>query len=289
MLNIERKLLLWVEKNMLLLLVGLAAAMGLYLRKTAVWWGSPDVGYYFDSHGNNVQSAFYYLLVRMTQYVPALPLHSVKWLAGLADYGVAALCLVAVGGHRGRLGIKSAFYFVICLLSPVAYLRGICWAQVDSLAFAFLLGALVLWERGRKAAATALGMPGVALYPCFLLLVFGWLILRREERGEGDWLYFGILAAGSCLLGGISSLLLGQGLAEGLWSYVRWISYDPCLGTVYKEPLSWVKQMGNLFGYGAAMAAGIAAYRHWISYGAAILVHLAVLLVYGSLLFPVTL
>lgn len=289
MLNIERKVLLWVERNMLLLLVGLAALMGLYLRKAAVWWGSPDVGYYFDSHENHIQSAFYYLLVRMTQYLPALPLHSVKWLAGLADYGVAALCLVAVGGHRERLRIKSAFYLVICILSPVAYLRGICWAQVDSLAFAFLLGAFILWERGRKAAATVLGVPGIALCPCFLLLVLCWLILRREERREGDWLYFGILAAGSCLLAGISSLLLGQGWTEGLLSCVRWITYDPCLGIAYKEPLAWVKQMVNLFGYGAAMASGIAAYRHRIPYGAALLIHLAVLLVYGSLLFPVAL
>ena len=113
MLKIEKKLILWVEKHMLWLLVLLAAVMGLYLRKIAVWWGAPDINSYFDSHAGNIQSAFYYLLVQLSQYLPLLPLHSVKWLAGMADYIVAALCFVAVGGRGEGLRAKGAFYLVV--------------------------------------------------------------------------------------------------------------------------------------------------------------------------------
>ena len=56
MLKIERKVLLWVEKHMFVLLAVLAAVMGLYLRRGAVWWSSPDDGYYFDGHEGNIQS-----------------------------------------------------------------------------------------------------------------------------------------------------------------------------------------------------------------------------------------
>lgn len=287
MLKIERKVISWVERHMLWLLVALAAVMGLYLRKIVVWWGAPDINCYFDSHENNVQSAFYYLLVHLTQYLPMLPLHSVKWLVGMADYIVAALCFVAVGGPREGLKIKGAFYLVACILSPVVFLRGICWAQVDALAFGFLLGAWILWEKEKRAGSMALAICGTALYPCFLLLVLGWMLRGKEKRPGTDWIYFGILAAACYLVQGLSGLAMGQAWRQSAVSCLRWCSYDPCLGTVYQEPLLWVKQMVSLFGYGAAMTAGMAAYRHRISYVTALAIHLAVLLVYGSMLFPV--
>ena len=73
---------------------------------------------------------------------------------------------------------------------------------------------------------------------------------------------------------------------EGLRSLTGWMSREPYQGTIYADPLAWGIQMGNLLGYGAAMVSGMAAYRHRISYGTALLIHLAVLLIYGSVLFP---
>ena len=115
MLKIERKVLLWVEKHMFVLLAVLAAVMGLYLRRGAVWWSSPDAGYYFDGHEGNIQSGCYHLLVRLVQYLPMLPLHTVKWLAAAADYAVAVLAVIAVGGHREGEKLKSSFYFTGCI------------------------------------------------------------------------------------------------------------------------------------------------------------------------------
>ena len=40
MLKIERKLLLWVEKHMFLLMALLAAGIALYLRRSAIWWAN---------------------------------------------------------------------------------------------------------------------------------------------------------------------------------------------------------------------------------------------------------
>ena len=147
MLKAEKKLLLWAERHMLLLTVLMAAALGLYLRRAAVWWTAPDAGALFDRHENNIQSSFYHLVVYAAQYLPALPLHTVKWLAGGADYVVALLFAAIACGQKEKL--KHTFCFVVCLLSPVVYLRGICWGQIDSVAFAFLLGAYLLWEKGR--------------------------------------------------------------------------------------------------------------------------------------------
>lgn len=286
MLKIERKLLLWIEKHMFLLMALLAAVLGLYLRRAVIWWGSPDVLSYFDGHENNIQSSFYFLLVQLVQYLPMLPLHGVKWLAGMTDYVVAVLCVIAVGGHREKLKLKSTFYFTVCLLAPVVFLRGSCWGQTDSVAFAFLLGGYLLWKKEKKLAAVLLAVPGVALYPCFFLIVLFFLCHREEDAQERNWYYLGIMAVGCYLLSGISALLTGQSWRNGILSCIRWTTYDPYTGMLYKEPLLWVKQMINLFGYGAAMISGIAAYRHKLSYKAAVLIHLVIPLVYASLLFP---
>lgn len=284
--KLEKKILLWVEKNMFLLILLLALALGLYLRRTAIWWGSPDINYYFDIHENNIQSSFYYLLLVLVQHLPLLPLHSVKWLAVLADYVVAALCFVAVGGHREKLGVKNTFLVVVCILSPLVFLRGACWGQIDSLAFAFLLGGYLLWEKGKKAAGMVLAALGAALYPCFFLLVLGWWLYRGKERQGKDGLYLGAFVVILCLLEGASALLLGNSWQNGLLSCIRWMSFDPYEGIVYREALPWIKQMVNLLGYGAAMVSGIAVCRRKIPYAAVLMIHLAVLLTYGSLLFP---
>ena len=109
MLKIEKKLLLWTEKHMFLLMAVLGAAVALYLRRTAIWWSSPEVVYYFDGHGNNIQSSFYFLVIQLFQHLPILPLHGIKWLAGLADY-VAAV--------QKRQGL-----YVSCI-EEIAYKRG---------------------------------------------------------------------------------------------------------------------------------------------------------------------
>lgn len=286
MLKIERKLLLWVEKHMFLLMALLAAGIALYLRRTAIWWASPDAGYYFDRHPNHIQSALYDLMVHWMQYLPLLPLHSMKWLCGFADFAVAFLCVAAAGGYGQREKLKPTFYFVVCLLSPVVYLRGVCWAQPDSVGFGLLLGAYLLWTKGKKIPAVALASVGVAIYPCFLAVVLGWMLYRRKEVADRDWICGGAVLAGCLLLQAAAGMLLGISWKESLWSCIRWTTYEPLTGELYQEPLMWAGQMVNLFGYGLAMISGIAAYRHKIPYAGTLFVHLAVLLLYGSLLFP---
>ena len=283
-LKAEKKLLLWAERHMLLLTVLMAAALGLYLRRAAVWWTAPDAGALFDRHENNIQSSFFLLVVYAAQYLPALPLHTVKWLAGGADYVVALLFAAIACGQKEKL--KHTFCFVVCLLSPVVYLRGICWGQIDSVAFAFLLGAYLLWEKGKNFGAVFPAILGAALYPGYFLVIFGWMLSRRKAFGRGDRLCFWGMAVGGIFVLGTAGVFLGEGWMKGLASGIRWISYEPYQGVMLQEPLAWGKQMVNVFGYGAAMLSGIEACRHRIPYAAALLTHLAVLLVYGSLLFP---
>ena len=181
MLKAEKKLLLWVQKHMYILMPLLVAAICFYLQRIAIWWGSPDVAYYFDGHEHNVQSKLYYVIVFLAQYLPQLPLHSVKWIAGLSDYIVALLCFLSVGAHKEPLKLKGTFYISICIFSPIVFLRGVCWAQLDSLAFAFLLGAFLVLKREKYILAGILATIGSTLYPCLLLVVLVFLLMKHKE------------------------------------------------------------------------------------------------------------
>ena len=106
MLKLEKRLLEYAEKNILLLQLLLVSAIALFIRRLPIWWNPEDIGAYFDFHVNNTQSGLYGLLVGAVQYLPLLPVHTIKWLAALGDFLTAAFCLLLVrradASHRLR-------------------------------------------------------------------------------------------------------------------------------------------------------------------------------------------
>lgn len=240
MFKIEKKLVQLAEKYMYLLMALFASAIALYLRRPAVWWTSPDVGAYFDGHINHTQSAMYYALVRMIQHLPMLPLHSLKWIVGIADFAVALLCISAVSGREKSESLKKAVFYTIFIMSPVVYLRGILWAQPDALAFVLLMGAYLLWKRERKLPAVLLVIVGVTLYPPFFLLATGYLWFSDNGVRERNRIFLGILAAGFLALQGFCSMALGNSWQEGIRTCFRWLAYEPYEGKLFEEGLAWV-------------------------------------------------
>lgn len=285
--KMEKKALEWAERHMYQLAVLLVCLIALYMRRSAVWWNSPDVGYYFDRHGNHTQSSFYYVLVTLAQYLPMLPLHGMKWFYILADFAVAFFGAAAMGGGWKKLSLKKTLFLIVFLLSPVAYLRGSVWAQPDAAAFCLLLAAYLLWDRGWRKRALIPAVLGVALYPCFLLLVAGYLwCTDNRDRGK-TWVCLAVVSAGVLAVQGLCSVISGDIWQEGVRTCFRWMAYDPRGGTLYKQSgLDWFLQMVNVCGYGASMTGVLLAFKKKIPYFAALGIHLAVLLVYGSLLFP---
>lgn len=289
MLKIEKRLLEWAEKHMCQLAVLLVCLIALYMRRGAIWWNSPDVGYYFDRHANHTQSSFYYVLVTLVQYLPMLPLHGMKWIYILADFAVIFLGAMAMDGGWKNFSLKKTLFLIVLSLSPVAYLRGAVWAQPDALAFSLILAAYLLWVRGQKKCALIPAVLGAALYPCFILLIVGYLWFSDNRISGKTWIYLAVLCAGFLMVQGLSGVVLGDTWKEGIRTCFRWMAYEPYGGVLYKQDgLAWILQMINVFGYGAAMTGVLLAYRKKISYIVALLIHLPVLLVYGSLLFPPT-
>ncbi len=287
MLMLEKKILQWAEKHMCHLAILLACGIALYLRRGAIWWNSPDVGFCFDRHPNHIQSSLYYVLVLLMQYLPLLPLHSMKWLCILADCGVILFCALGMGGSWKKPALKDSIFLIIIILSPAAYLRGAVWAQPDSVAFCLLLAAYLLWSRGWRKCALIPAVAGAAIYPCFLLLIVGYLWFSGCGGNGRAWIYFAAVLAGLLLILGLSAVAIGETWQEGIHSCIRWMAFDPYEGILYKQDgLAWLLQIVNVCGYGAAIVSLLLARRGKISWTVVLLTHMATLMVYGRLLFP---
>lgn len=289
MLKIERKLIDFIEKHMYLLGTLLCTLLALYLRKMAVWWNYGANISYFDMHSNYTQTVTYYLLVRLTQYLPLLPLHSIKWLAGLADFGIAGVAVYLLG--REANASKRLIFFIACLFSPILFLRGITWGQIDSVGILLLLTGYVLHERNReknekckKWAALAPVIFAVALCPWLLLIVILYMC-HTENRQQDFWIRTFLLIIGVFAIQLLSAALLQGSWKESFFTLVRFLTYHPESGEQYDNIIDWLLQLLCLYGPAASILTLLAAGRRKFSYIWAILIQIIATVLCGAYLF----
>lgn len=287
MLKIEKKLIELVEKYMLVLQLLLVSAIALYVRRIPIWWNTDTVMEYFNFHENCVQSYLYYLLVRGVQYLPMLPLHSIKWIAIIGDFGTAVLCLLLVREKQKDNSLLQVFCFTICLFSPVMFLRGVGWAQIDSFAvMLFLLGWLV-WERGRKVIAGIFLLLSALLFPCMIVFVL-WFLLGEtngENTGREGIVSLGFLTVWliSC---GMMALPLGKNFLDGLRNCFAWLTYHPVTGKCFETGLEWMIEMLIALGLPGSVMGGLALARQRRgSFGMMIATQFLLAVLYGSRMF----
>ncbi len=316
MTKIEKKLITFVEKNIILIVALFLTGLAFLVRRQSIWYHSQDYIYYFDSHEGNIQSAAYYLVVRLLSYWFDIPMHGMKWLAAVADFGVAAFCVLLCRQKMGMQGgaftsydkIKLLLLYAGCLFAPALYLRGSVWAQIDSVAFALLLGALCLyrgvicrhagnqaaesqdapkqsaqWEKGvvtaAKVGAVLLAGVGIALYPCAIVAAVVYFCYGYyHKRCSGKQFAIALTAVTGCAL--VCNGICGGGVQ----SFFGWMTYHPYTGEIYDNAADWLWNLLILGGYGLALFSGLAAFRKKIPYALAVAVQMVITVCYGSVL-----
>jgi len=298
MLTIEKKIIAFVEKNLFLLSALLLTVIAFVVRRWGIWYHSEDYIYYFDMHEANIQSAFYWLLVRLMGYGFDIPMHGIKWMAAMADFGVAVLEVLLCKGEKTWKDCTSSekgkllFLYAGCIFAPVVFLRGCIWAQVDSVAAAFLLGALYVWKkavRGKQqfllmAAAVLLAGLGIAVYPIFMVAVIAFFFLEKRCYERKNVVAFLSIFVVAILWSGICGVFTFLGFGEGVRSLVQWMTYHPYTGELYAGGVEWLGWLLLLGGYGVALYSGVAAFQKKISVVIAIGVQLIVSICYGGML-----
>lgn len=295
MLKWEKKLIAFLEKHMVLLAALLVSLIALYLRRANIWYHTEDCFYYFDSHEGNIQSALYYLIVKLVSHGFDLPLHGVKWIAGLADFGVAFLAVLICAGGPGKLltkgtddKIKLLALYAACLFVPTIYVRGCVWAQVDSVAMVLLLAAVCCKEylgcKGKMPAmvsAVILAAIGAAMYPPFMLLIVLYCLYDKSENScvvKYLWLAVAVIAV---VIECLSSFAIGITWQSGMQSFIRWTTWHPLSGVRYTEVGEWMWQQLLLFAYSASVISLLAAFRKKMPYWLGIVVQLITMLCFS--------
>ncbi len=288
MLKTERKLIDFIEKHMLIFQMFLVSALALYIRRIPIWWNTDDVAAYFDFHENCTQSGLYYLLVRAVQYLPMLPVHSIKWISVIGDFGTAVLCLLLVQGKNRDNRLLQVFCYTLCLFSPVMFLRGVAWAQIDSFAVMLFLLGWLLWEKNIRIVPGVCMLLSALLYPCMLFFVFWFLWSRREEMKESTF-WIGNLGFLSVwlILCGLVFLPLEKSFSEGLKNSLAWLTYDPVTGQSFATGLDWVLEMLVTLGLPGSVIGGLEFVRRQrkVSAFAVLLVHFLITVLFGSRMF----
>ena len=295
MLKWERKLVEFLEKNMLILAALFISGIALLLRRQNIWFHTEDYIYYFDMHQGNIQSAVYFSLVKLLGYVFELPLHGIKWLTIVSDFAVAFLSVLLCGflsvkkqgktvWKKRTFQFKLLLLYAACLFAPVIYVRGCVWAQVDALAFVFLLAAAFLlefYEKKGLIAAIVLGAVGVSVYPPVLLVVIGYCLLIKKQDFpvvKYVWLIVVVLAAVLEVLGGMAVDLSPK---QSVISLFQWITFYPHTGVVYKNLGDWMWQQLLLFSYSASLVSLVGAFRKKLSLVAVVILQIVLAVCVG--------
>lgn len=298
MLTFEKKIIAFVEKNLFLLSALLLTAIAFVVRRWGIWYHSQDYIYYFDMHDGNIQSAFYWLLVHLMGYGFDIPMHGIKWLAAIADFGVAVFVVLlckegkawktCTSSEKGKL----LLLYGGCLFAPVMFLRGCIWAQVDSVAAALLLAALYVWQKASRrkqqfllmAAAVFLAGLGIAVYPIFMVAVIAFFFLEKRCFERKNVVAFLSIFVAAILWSGICGVFTSLGFGGGVRSLVQWMTYHPYTGEIYAGGTEWLGWLLLLGGYGIALYSGVAAFQRKLSITIAIGIQLIVSICYGGML-----
>lgn len=154
---------------------------------------------------------------------------------------------------------------MLCLFSPVVFLRGIVWAMPDSTALCFLLTDYLLYEKAIKPITklTAKKMMlhivsilllsiSISLQPCLLPVIIGYGVLMGSKDSHlATIVFFSFI--GGLVLQSISSLLLGEPILTGIYSQFRFATFHPLTGVLFETPGDWLYRMILLFGLPACV------------------------------------
>lgn len=219
--NREKEVLLWVEKNIFLIVFLCASLFGIIIRFTLRDVISSDsssflLPWYIEmKNSGGIQSLnrqignynmLYQFLIAIMTYLPIPPLYAYKILSCLFDFLLAGLIGVIVYDLHNNKWEGMAGYIIV-IFSPIVFLNSAAWAQCDSIYTFFSIFALFMLIKERYILAFVL--LGVAfafkLQAIFILPVFLFVYFVRKKISI---LYFVIIPVVMCALA-LPNIIIG--------------------------------------------------------------------------------
>ncbi len=191
MLNVEKKILAWIEEHLLLFVILAFTAAGVAVRLPLMDFVSDDSHFFLlpwyqrileNGIGTQVgnYNLMYQMLIWLMTKLPVEPVHAYKLLSIIFDYLLAlAGALVVMRTVREDKLWKGTFAYGAILLSPIVFLNSAAWAQCDGIYVFFAVAALAALLRDRSRTAMVLlglsftfKLQAVFLLPLVLFVYF---------------------------------------------------------------------------------------------------------------------
>lgn len=196
--KVERKVIQWIEKNVLWLFLVCITAISLYLRFLFrdmesldyssflyVWFNQLKDGggvHALNQNIGNYNTPYLTILVLLT-YLHKNPLYTVKLVSIIFDYVLAVGAGLVVFELTGKDKLKTGITYSAIIMLPTIILNSAGWAQCDSIYTAFVVLALWALLKDRYNASFLLFGTAFAfkLQAVFVLPLYIYLYFRKKE------------------------------------------------------------------------------------------------------------
>lgn len=235
MFKIEKRLLEWVEKHILLFCVIGVTLISMMIRYSyreiisndAYWCLLPwyDVikengGIYALGSQVGDYNMLYQFIIAVFTYLPIEPLSAYKLLSCIFDYLLAAAMgyFVWFFSEKDRV-LKGAMAYMLVLISPIVILNSSYWGQCDAIYTFFCVASLLAFCRDKYkltfilyGVAFAFKLQAVFLLPFYLFAYF--------VKKKFSILHFGLIPVMMVILS-IPGLLMGRSITEVFTIYLN--------------------------------------------------------------------
>lgn len=235
MFKIEKRLLEWVEKHILLFCVIGVTLISMMIRYSyreiisndAYWCLLPwyDVikengGIYALGSQVGDYNMLYQFIIAVFTYLPIEPLSAYKLLSCIFDYLLAAAMgyFVWFFSEKDRV-LKGAMAYMLVLISPIVILNSSYWGQCDAIYTFFCVASLLAFCRDKYkltfilyGVAFAFKLQAVFLLPFYLFAYF--------VKKKFSILHFGLIPVIMVILS-IPGLLMGRSITEVFTIYLN--------------------------------------------------------------------
>lgn len=256
MLKIEKKIIEWINRYMVLIAIVFAFLAAGWIRMTGRNYIGIDYHFCLYDIAGNCNSYIYrtfvdFIMARWTDSA----INILKYLAYLGDFGVALLTLFLLRGRQQALsGLHVFLAATVCLLSPVSLIYSVGGMKIDSVCLCFLLIGLLFYQRGLICPALFIMSLSAFLYLAYwpIVVAFGICLTIHEKRQNG---LGKVTIAALLILFGllVFSIFLESRNIEGGYYWGKLFVVDPNRGGSYADFGSWLLSMCRIYGYSFAM------------------------------------
>lgn len=234
MFSYEKKIWMWIEKNICYFYVAVITIISIVIRYAFKDFESGDMGvfllpWYHQIEANGGLSSLseqvgdynilYQTIIAFFTYLPISPIYEYKILSSIFDY----LLAIAVGyfvydkSEKNKLFMGGLAYSIICM-SPLIFLNSSCWGQCDSIYTFFCVASLVLFTKEKYAWTFILY--GIAFsfkfQTIFLLPFYLFVYVVKKSFSILYFVWIPIIM----IISGLPGLLAGRGIKDTFLIYL---------------------------------------------------------------------